>query len=87
MSPQERALMDAIRDGGAKALAACPALKFLKVLNLNRNQIGDGGAVALLESPHLRGPGELSLDDNRKITEPVRRRIEGRFGPKDGDEP
>merc|ERR1711904_216217 len=38
-----------IRDGGAKALAACPAVKKMRWVNLKMNFVGDEGALAFAE--------------------------------------
>jgi uncharacterized protein (TIGR02996 family) len=59
---------NAIGDGGARALAAAPALAQLTGLDLSFNHIGDAGARALATSPRLAHLTWLDLGDN-EITE------------------
>jgi uncharacterized protein (TIGR02996 family) len=55
---------NAVGDGGARAIAAAPALAQLAELDLAFNRIGDAGAQALAASPHMAQLTLLDLGDN-----------------------
>jgi hypothetical protein len=50
--------------GGARRLAASPAIRRLETLDLHRSQIGDDGAFALAESRQLAAVRRLILSGN-----------------------
>lgn len=73
-----RVPLNAVGDGGARALAQARQLGALKVVDLRANQIGDSGAQALLDAPQLAEIQELDLRDN-PISEAMKVALRGRF--------
>jgi uncharacterized protein (TIGR02996 family) len=77
-----------LQDSDAEALASTPWLARVKVLDLNRNTIGDRGCRALLESPWFAQVERLDLrnnlckpfDDSQPISRETRRLLTERFG-------
>jgi hypothetical protein len=74
-----------IDDEGARALAACPLLKRLRLLSFwalhcdegLSTRIGPEGVAALASSPHLSGLRELDLGQTRVLDEGLRALAEG----------
>jgi hypothetical protein len=68
-----------ITDRGAEALAACPALSRLRLLDLCYNPIGSAGGAALADSPYLDRLSRLVLPTGR-INARTQNRLRERFG-------
>jgi uncharacterized protein (TIGR02996 family) len=71
-----------VRDAGARALAASPALAGLRALDLGYNAVGAAGARALADSPHLRSLTQLVLRGNplgRRARQALATRLAGRI--------
>ncbi len=66
-------------EAGAKALAGCPGLAPVRLLDLSGNAFGPPAARALAASPHLAGVRVLRLRGCRLGDQAVRRLVRGTF--------
>ncbi len=68
-----------VGEPAAKALAACPGVASVRLLDLSRNALGATGARALAASPHLVGLRALRLRNSQLGDQAVRRLVRATF--------
>ncbi|MBN9518947.1 TIGR02996 domain-containing protein [bacterium] len=68
-----------VGEPGAKALAACPGVASVRLLDLSRNTLGPTAARALAASPHLAGLRALRLRNCQLGDQAVRRLVRATF--------